>query len=685
MGHSLLEHLAQGRFNFLLPDEAEIRSVISSAESRLPAVERIFLETESESPLVGYPILKSAALSRLDAVLGDYLQAEEGFQFAARTRQGFDNKAYVAKWERYRNLLAKVLRNAMSSSFGGRYPDLFWLHHSQFVASYFRGIPKRMLRKDLSVGREFGDEIKYRAFTRWADRVIETTREVARQLATELGDDEEGLFPSLLTSMHDNVLIFTEDHISPDLSELSSYFNGCLKTDGRDLRQRLAALREWHEKNLASDEVLRSAVTSLLAAELDTDSTKMLNRPGYLSYLASHVTYSRTRFPSREQIEIWEGLLAKLKEFEIFQALRKMVIPVEVDDTGFVSRDRSTNMTWVGGPPVLRLAATTRPIDFMSSWVVDPLVQRFGLVYDISDFSATISMLGRVERSAIENAFRKTFNFQRRINKLADSLNLRLEKYLGDGAFYSGRQARDLIVVAIHLQRLYTQALAEGFPFDRGLRMAINFGEYRLLPLQTGSGEEAARYEYFGHGLVELARLTTGKKTQEIDDFKTYLISNGYPEQTVARFFEPMLRKSADLTNKAEESRPFFAYINANRTLVNEGIVATAPYLKHLGHLGQLYYGKEGKRGYVVIPFPQRSGEPLTVGIRKLGHAYFKGLDSMPVFEIVDGVSWDDLEKLQRIPTSDLVAALDKVFAATYASHSSMTATPASRPAMPKS
>ena len=77
-------------------------------------------------------------------------------------------------------------------------------------------------------------------------------------------------------------------------------------------------------------------------------------------------------------------------------------------------------------------------------------------------------------------------------------------------------------IAAIHLQRLYAQALKAGFPFDRGLRIAINFGEYRLLPLDAGPGNTRAQYEYFGHGLVELSRLTTGKKTQEVDEFKTY-------------------------------------------------------------------------------------------------------------------------------------------------------------------
>lgn len=681
MANFLLEHLAHGRFNFL--DPSEIREVVPSADDLLPEPERIYLADEKASPLIGFPVMKSRALRVLEGSLGEYLQAEEESQFAARMRESFDTRAHGAKWDRYRSLLAQVLKSAIGSSFGARYSDIFWLYHSQFVASYFRGVPKRMLRKDLTIGREFGDEIKYRAFTRWIDRVIEATYDVVHQLASDLGDEEDALFPSLLTLMRDNVLIFTEEHISPDLSELSSYFGGCLKIDGRDLRQRLTDVKEWHARSLKVDPVLQGAVKNLLGCPFDSPQAHLLNRPGYLRYLSSHVAYSASRFPSQEQIGIWEALLVKLKEFEILQALRKMMVPIEVDDEGYVSSDRSTNTTWVGGPPVLRLSSATRPLDFTSSWVVDPLVQRFGVVYDISDFSATISMLGRVERTAIENAFRTTFNFQRKINHLAESLHLRLEKYLGDGAFYSGRHARNLIVMAIHLQRLYTRALKDGFPFDRGLRIAINYGEYRLLPLESGPEETTARYEYFGHGLVELARLTTGKKTQEMDELKIYLIANGYPEPTVTKFFEPMTRNSADLVNKEEESRPFFAYINANGALVNEGIVATEPFLKRLDRVGDLYYGRDGKRGFIVMPIADDARGRLQVGIRKLGVAKFKGLEQMPVFEIVDGTAWDDLDKLQKVPTDDLPAALEKVFAATYTARTGKTTTK-SRPVVAK-
>lgn len=188
------------------------------------------------------------------------------------------------------------------------------------------------------------------------------------------------------------------------------------------------------------------------------------------------------------------------------------------------------------------------------------------------------------------------FRFQRRINRLAASHRAKLEKYLGDGAFYSSREATNLLLCSIQLQRYYVAAVREGLSFDRGLRIALNFGPYRLIPMSSRP-EEGERYEFFGAGLVELSRLTTGKATQEIDEVKTMLINQGYPEATVHRFFSPLSSKNLDVVDKKEESRPFYAYINRNGTLHNNGMVATGPFIAQLDHETagiRLFRGQEG-------------------------------------------------------------------------------------------
>jgi hypothetical protein len=341
-----------------------------------------------------------------------------------------------------------------------------------------------------------------------------------------------------------------------------------------------------------------------------------------------------------------------------------MILPLEREGDKLVFRDGGTNSTWVGGPEELTLSPVTRPVDFGLPWVVNPVVERFGLVYDITDFSTTLSMLGRAQKTALESAFRLSAQMQRNINSLASNLNLKLEKYLGDGAFYSGRHPRRMLALAIHIQRLYPKFVDERkFPFDRGLRIALNYGEYRLLPLEADTKAGEARYEFFGHGLVELSRLTTGKKTQEVEAFKTYLVSQGYSDSAVNQFFAPMSQRNQDLVSRIDEARRFYAYINQTSTLINEGMVATEPFLADLGAFEPMYYARQHGRGFIAF-YLEEGGHRFLVGVRKLGLAKFKGLEPMPVYEVVDGEGWD-LKAVKEIPGQPLLNHLERLFAKT--------------------
>jgi phosphoribosylaminoimidazole-succinocarboxamide synthase len=204
-----------------------------------------------------------------------------------------------------------------------------------------------------------------------------------------------------------------------------------------------------------------------------------------------------------------------------------------------------------------------------------------------------------------DTAFRGMFRLQRRIHQAAESRRLRLEKYLGDGAFYSGRFATHLLAAAVHAQRIYRQALAEGLPFDRGMRLALNYSEYRLLPIAGADGE---RYEFFGHGVIELTRLTTGKAMREIDEVKAMLLAMGYPEQAVHRFFAPL--QSDDRADR-EAARPFRAWLDRNGHLVNEGIVATEAFVAALDTevgVRPLTHAADGDRGFVVLHLDDPAG-----------------------------------------------------------------------------
>ena len=661
-----LAHLLRGPFNFLRLDDDEIRRIVPDAERVLPQPQRIFLEDESATNLRGFPILVSAELQELGHALAEYLAAEAEVQVVHLRRQGSVRPEYGAAWERYRGLLSRAIENVTVSSFGRHHPGIFWLHQSLDVSRLLKEAPKRILRLDLRVGREHGDELKYRVLDRYVDRVLALTYDVVNRLADDTEEIEQELFPPLLTRMRDNVLIFTETHISHNLAELGSYFNGYLHLDGRDLRARLAALADWHERQLRADPELQVAVAHLIGTPSPVEhGPELLKRSGYLSFLATRREYDPERLPTPPQVEVWESLLLKLKEFELLHALRKLIVPMERDGGALLARDRGGVRT--PGAKPLHLSSTTRPLDFMRPWVVDPQVDRCGMIYDISDFSEIISLLRWAGSEAQDDSFRMIFRFQRRVNRLAVGRRLTLEKYLGDGAFYSGREARRVLATALQIQRYYRQLVAQGFPFNRGLRIALNHGQYRLFPIQGAVGGGPERYEFFGHGLVELSRLVTGKAARDVDEIKTLLVNLGYPESAVNRFFAPLAERNVDIVDKQQQSRPFYAYINQNGTLVNEGIVATGAFIAQLakeGGGGLPRRARLGDQAYVVVRL-EDGGGPYDVGLRKLGVARFKGIDRLAVYEVIDA---EGLETQAVAPDTEggLIAVIEREFLSSF-------------------
>ena len=658
---SLLQ-LLQGPFNFLRPDPEEVRRLFPDAQRTLPLPHAVFFEDESITPIHGFPILASEGMGALREALRQYVLAEEAMQIAGLKREPADLKAYGAAWESYRALLARAVENATISSYGRQYPAIFWLSHSLEVARLLKETPKRLLRADTEIGRRHGDAVKYRILDRFLDRVLSATYDLVQKVAGATEEVEEELFPRLLFRMRDNVLVFTEDYIGRDLAELGSYFNGSLQIDGRDLRRRLDELARWHGGEIQRDPELQSVAAHLLGADPKNDRRDLLLRPGYAAYLATCRGYDPARLLPPPLVQVWESLLLKLKEFELIHSLRRTLLPIELRDEALLCRELPGSR---GPAREARMSSATRPMDFLEPWVVDPRVERFGMIYDISDFSQTLTLLNRAGAAIQDDAFRTMFRFQRRVNRLALSHRAKMEKYLGDGAFFSSREAVNLLLCSIHVQRFYVQALAEGLPFDRGMRIALNYGSYRLIPM-GGRPEEGERYEFFGPGLVELSRLTTGKATQEIEEVKMTLISNGYPEPVVHRFFAPLATKNVDVVDKKEEERRFYAYINRNGTLHNNGMVATHPYVTRLEkELGArpLQRGTDGERVYVVLAV-EDGGDTLQVGLRKLGMAHLKGLASLAVYEIVDGAALDP-GSLAPLTGAPLVAAVEREFATT--------------------
>ena len=658
-----LLQLLTGPFNFLRRDPDELRRIVPDADRILPPVQRIYLEDDAATPLLGFPVLASAELRSLERAFEQYVVLEEEVELAVLQRAAFDSQAFQGAWERYRLLLMRAAENVTTASYGRSFPAIFWLWHSSVMAKVFKETPKRFLRRDLSAGREHGDGLKYRVFQKVIDRLTNLNYELVQRLSSDTDEEEEQLFPALFTRMCDNLLILTEDHVSPNLAELSSYFSGCLHLDGRDFRARLLRVGEWYAGQLREDADLAQLAVAFGLARTDDPRTH-LNRPGLVTYLAGRPSYDRESLLSPTLVQVWESLLLKLKEFEILQGLRRSVVLCERQGGALLGRVRSPAPGSAGGEWA-SLSAATRPLDFMAPWVVDPLVSRFGLIYDISDFTETVTMLRRSGSLEQDRSFRMMFRFQRKVNRLATQHRAKLEKYLGDGAFYSSREARHLLALALLIQRAYREALTRGFPFSKGLRIALNHGQYRLLPIRIGVATESERYEFFGHGVVELTRLTTGKSARDIDEIKTLLVTYGYPEATVNRFFAPMVRHNIDVVDKGEHQRDFYAYINENGTLVNEGIVATGDFVARLAAeraYDRVFRLVDGDRTWIAVKLDV-PGHSLLAGLRKIGVAQLKGLDNTPLYEIVDATLWGD-NTLLELRGMELVEMVEREFRA---------------------
>lgn len=650
----------RGPYNFVASRE-EIDRDFGDLVQLLPAPMLVQTAREHVTPVAGFLVHRSRTIERLEELFLDFYRGLERAQVAARRApgDGGGRADLEAAWSRYRSALVALLDNILGSDFGRGFAQVFWLHHSNVVVRATSGSARRLRELDAQLARERGEAMRYSLLLLYLDRLFDVVYERVDHFAERTGQSELRLAPQLLVRMRDNLLIWTEDHVGRDLSELAGYLRGYLRVDGPDLFYRFALLRRWHQELFARDRQLRVAAEQLVDPDAVADPDRLLLRPGYVTFLAAHPAFPAERLLSPAEVRLWEGLLGKLKEFEILNAVRRLVVEVDIDAGGAVHCDEraARRLALAGGAAVL--APDTHPLDFGASWVVDPEVSRTGLVYDITDFSSVISRIGLSDRESQQRSFQQMFLLQHHFNRLAANLGLRREKYLGDGAFYSGRRPDRALLLALLLQRRYRRALGEGFAFDRGMRIALNFSSYRLMPF-AGSGGDAGRHEVFGQGVVELSRLVSGKKGLDLEEIIVTLKANGYDDQSVHEFFSPLLQGEIGMPDRAVATR-FSARVTANGSLVNEGIVATMGFVQRLSDqgLGPFYaYGTDDRRWVALYVVDERGGRHV-VGIRRLGVVDLKGLDRIGVYEVVDGEGW----RLEEVLTQrELLRAVDELY-----------------------
>ncbi|HEX8408624.1 MAG TPA: hypothetical protein VF883_07160 [Thermoanaerobaculia bacterium] len=627
MNRTLVSYIAQrpDAATFLLPADVDraLTELFGTPYRLLPQPYKIFPADETQQATLGFAVADAAVMKELEQKLDRWLAEEVVWQV---NRAGAKEKSQAA-FAAYIGQLMKVAENALMSNLLSDYHAVFWLAHSFDLARHFSALPRRISALDIQAGRALGDTLKYRIFGRWVSETREQMTQMCARVSSLLeGEEQHGL--QFFRLLQDDVLILTEEFVGPDLRELRSFISGYLRRDFQNFRETFERLRTTAADLVQKERTFRAALPMFGAGT--EISLALLLDPRFENFLFDHPAAQNA--VSREEREQFQLVARRVREFAVLNQLRRGILwMTSLPDGQVVSADRRTG-TW---------SRSTRPMDFGRPGVVDPMVHRFGMIYDISKFSETLGNIRRGGGKEELRSYRQMLVFQRKLDTIAQRHLLQFEKFLGDGAFYTTRRALRLVRAAVEIQRFYDEMKRKGFSFNKGLRIAINYGYYRLLPMKTSADtptvEGAQITEFYGPGIVELSRLTTGKANKEIEEIAEFLVAHGYDAQKVQQFFAPLAR-GIDVIDKTQSSREYYAYIDGNGHLVNEGIVASMALVQELSNeLGSesqpLYRARSGFGSYVAFA-PSLPGVEL-LGVRLLGMVALKGLDNVDVAELV--------------------------------------------------
>lgn len=626
MANALVSYLLQrpDAATFLVPFDLArtLEELFPKWHTVLPQPYKIFLSDETQPPVLGFPVADAPVIKELDARLERWVADEVG---AVLARDAGSREKAQLSFQVYTTQLMRLAENALVSNLLNDYHAVFWLAHSFDLARHFSSIPRRISALDTQLGRTQGDALKYRIFSRWATETRDQMALLAGRTSVMLdGEEQRGLH--FFKLLQEDVLLLTEEFIGPDLRELRSYISGYLRKDPGAFRETYDRMRTVASDLLANDRTFRAAFALLgVSAEHGITAALLLDQR-FQSFLFSHpAVQNQVTTDEREQFAL---VARRVREFSVLNQLRRGIVWLTgVTDGEIVSADRRNPSIY---------SRSTRPLDFGRPGVVDPMVHRFGLIYDISAFSETLGNIRRGGGKEEIRSYRQMLLFQRRMENIAERQALQFEKFLGDGAFYTTRRALRLIRAAVEIQRFYSEMKRKGFAFNKGLRIAVNYGYYRLLPMKTGVDAAERITEFYGPGIVELSRLTTGKANKEIEDVAALLIGHGYQENKVREFFAP-LSKGVDTVDHAQQAREFYSYVNANGHLINEGIVGSMWFLQELSNEvaaeGIPLYRLKAPFGNYLGFSPSLPGIEY-IGLRLLGMVALKGLDQLDVGEI---------------------------------------------------
>ncbi len=619
--------LEAARLAFLTPGECagRWRDLFGEAAARLPQPYWLYSDADQNPLVLGYPLRLSGQWESFIRDLGRLIEAEIAYRRALAQQREVSKTLLVEQRRLMVGKVAEILENAYQHDYGQRLPEVFLLVLTRECATRLVAATRALASSAPELKPQTVDEIRYATAQRLADVTHRARTEALDRLRQTEALQPTPASRAFLDLLRDDVLPFAEVRLGHEFRELSAYVHGHLKLDANRFRALFRTTSEQLETLRGQDPSFDQVLAAMDVEAPRLSGDKLLFSKAALDLLEIWKHPGTPRL-SADMRKLLADVAQRCKRFEVIAALRDRIVPI--NERG------ARTVTELNGRTV-QLSSSTRPFDFTLAGVLPSAVRRYGLLYDLVEFTQIIEELRRRGRTSEEAAIRQMVRFLARVDEIRARHRLKFEKFLGDGSFYSARSPTAVFLAAAELRVLYESMRQQGFPFDRGLRIAANVGTYHLLPMVSASVNRP-RFEFFGHGLVELARLTTGKTTHEVEDIADFLLASGYDLHRVIEFLEPVRHaiRFADIL----KDRPYAAFIAENGELVNLGGVVTEGLLQDLeaewGDRPMAEGGAFGTRWLLLATAP--SGHPAPwVGVRWLGTARLKGLEPTPLAELV--------------------------------------------------
>lgn len=630
---TLLEILAQDLSDPTYLTRREVRGAwpdrLSDLAATLPTLYPLFAPDEQAVVARGFPVLVSTGIQKLRSEIEKQLAVELEYRVDRELRQGGDKSKVMVHRDRYLRSLTSLLENAMLNDYGRGFVEVFLLFHSHDVASAVESVPRLSRRRDLKIGREKGGWFQYDIASVYADLVHRAAIRAIDGLKRLAHAVEAPSISPLVAELCLDPLLLADTGLPTTFSQLMPYLTLQLRQEAESLQSACMEASMKLTDRLAYDYSLLGLLQFGVDESVDFGRPEVFLEPALLDALHAAGLIDELGF-SVGHFNLLHRIGERLKTCELLTLLRERVLPVERRGTSFVLSYRGRHTP---------ISDSTRPFDFAKPGIVESSVKRFGMVYDLTNFTALLEEVRKKGQAAEEKALQFMYLFQSRLEEIRKRRRLTFEKFLGDGAFYSARRAKQVMAAAAEIQLAYDRLRHRGFPFDQGMRIAINFSTYRLLPMLSQGKDGGLRFEFFGHGIVELARLTTGKSTREVEEIAEFLVHSGFPSSRVDDFLGPLL--AARSGQERATRRPYAAWIDERGELFNEGIVLSLPFVevlaKDLSEEPRSLLEAEDAR-WVLFPLDRDDTHGPYFGLRYLGVARLKGLAQM---ELVEAAVWE--------------------------------------------